>query len=89
MTPQELKSAHAQCFRNREVLSKSQRCACFQCCTVFPAADITRWTDGEATALCPRCSVDSVIGDASGLAFTPEFLVQMHAYWFEPPEGSP
>lgn len=35
------------------------------------------------TAVCPYCSVDSVIGLASGLELTPEFLRRMHAYWFE------
>jgi hypothetical protein len=34
------------------------------------------------TALCPKCGVDAVIGDKSGLPITTEFLTTMHGMWF-------
>jgi hypothetical protein len=40
------------------------------------------WVDDGETALRPRCGIDSVIGDASGFAITPEMLKEMHRYWF-------
>jgi hypothetical protein len=36
----------------------------------------------EDTAMCPRCGIDSVIGSASGIDLTPEFLRKMHDFWF-------
>lgn len=33
--------------------------------------------------MCPHCQIDSVIGDASGLPITNEFLKQMHEKWFQ------
>jgi hypothetical protein len=34
------------------------------------------------TAICPRCGIDSVIGDESGYPVTREFLAAMKAHWF-------
>jgi hypothetical protein len=31
---------------------------------------------------CPRCGIDSVIGDQSGFPITPEFPERMKRYWF-------
>jgi hypothetical protein len=57
------------------------------CCTTFGSGEISEWVDedpsGEGqTALCPKCGIDSVIGDKSGADISPEFLRIMHAYWF-------
>lgn len=35
------------------------------------------------TALCPRCGIDSVLGDASGLQLTDEFMKAMQLHWFK------
>lgn len=37
--------------------------------------------DGE-TALCPRCGIDSVIGDGAGFAVDRALLVEMNAFRF-------
>ncbi len=67
---------------------------CFHCCAVYPAHDIEEWVaepDGEleekaapdSTALCAKCGIDSVIGDASGFAITEvNFLKEMNRFWF-------
>jgi acetone carboxylase gamma subunit len=34
-------------------------------------------------ALCPRCEIDSVLGDASGYPITHDFLSKMRHYWFD------
>ena len=38
--------------------------------------------DKMPTAVCPNCTVDSVIGDASGYPITKELLDDMNKKWF-------
>ena len=40
------------------------------------------------TARCPRCGIDSVLGDASGFALTDEFMRAMQRSWFKPVEAT-
>lgn len=52
----------------------------------FPPNAIAEWVDeikgvGQ-TALCPWCSIDSVMGDRSGYPITAAFLKSMNAFWF-------
>jgi hypothetical protein len=76
---------HSSCHRRE--LEASARCGCFYCLAVFSPQEIETWLDeGDGTALCPRCCIDSVIGSASGLPITRAFLGEMHRHWFnEPP----
>jgi hypothetical protein len=51
---------------------------------MFPPTEIKEWCDDGNTAICPRCGIDSVIGDASGFPITsPDFLARMNHYWFQ------
>lgn len=79
-----LRRAHAAAFQNRKTVEESRQCACFFCNSIFPANEVTAWChDAQAdTALCPRCGIDSVIGDAAGYPLVPEFILAMHRYWF-------
>lgn len=79
---EELKSAHKHSSNHRAEILASVRCGCFYCLAIFSPSEISEWIDNRQTALCPRCPVDSVIGDASGFPITKEFLEQMHAHWF-------
>ncbi|MDP9314621.1 MAG: cytoplasmic protein [Chloroflexota bacterium] len=79
----QLEHAHAHCTRNEVELQLSQEAGCFYCLAIFPAATVTDFLQIERTAICPECMIDSVIGDASGLPITGEFLQRMHDYWFE------
>ncbi len=77
------KQAHDCSIRNKEQLEKSEKCGCFNCGKIFPPSEITNYvSDGEPTALCPYCHIDSVIGDASGFPITPKFLRDMNKRWF-------
>jgi hypothetical protein len=49
---------------------------------MFTPDAIVKWVDRGKTALCPRCGIDSVIGEASGCAISLAFLERMKAYWF-------
>ena len=74
--------AHKHCRLNRRELERSDKCACFYCGLIYQPSQIKAWCDDGTTALCPRCGIDSVIGSASGIELTAQFLNQMNAYWF-------
>lgn len=80
--------AHEHCIYHRDEILSSTICGCFYCLETFSPSEISNWVDvpedssiGQ-TALCPRCMIDSVIGDKSGYPITREFLKEMKEYWF-------
>lgn len=84
----ELRQTHSarQAFdathRNRAVVEASTLCGCITCGNTIEPVAITRWNGGDDTnAVCPFCGVEAVIGDASGLPLTKEFLAEARAYW--------
>lgn len=77
-----LKYAHNHSIYNREEIKRSCKAGCFYCTKVFLAKSIKDWTDDDKTALCPKCGIDSMIGDASGFELTRAFLAQMNATYF-------
>lgn len=78
----EVVAAHKHSRLNRIEIEKSKNCGCFYCLEVFSPKEIDDWIDGEQTAICPYCGIDSVIGDASGYPITKEFLQEMKNHWF-------
>ncbi|MFC5334156.1 cytoplasmic protein [Mycobacterium branderi] len=91
--PDDVREAHAHCGLNRGELTQSSVCGCFHCCSIFGPTQIRDWIDPAPemakatgtqgrTARCPRCGIDSVIGDRSGYPITPDFLAKMRTYWF-------
>jgi len=79
-------AAHEHSSRHRAELKASDRCGCFYCLAIFAPTEIESWLEeGDGTALCPRCSIDSVIGSASGYPVTRELLGRMHSHWFNEP----
>jgi hypothetical protein len=92
--PDHIRTAHKHSSNHREEIVASEVCGCFYCLRTFSPSEIQDWVDelpdGSAdiadvgqTALCPHCGIDSVIGSHSGIALTPEFLREMHRYWFD------
>ncbi|MGH6615705.1 hypothetical protein [Sphingomonas sp.] len=79
-----LKAAHRHSSRHRGELECSAICGCFYCRKTYIVAEIDDWLDeGDGTAFCPHCGIDSVIGSASGYPVAEQpFLHAMHAYWF-------
>src|SRR5215469_2369495 len=75
--------AHRHASQHRSELEKSSLCGCFYCMEQFLPNEIDEWTDGDQTAMCPLCGIDSVIGSAAGFPISKEFLSRMHKYWFE------
>ncbi len=74
--------AHDCATRNRAQLEKSALCGCFYCKRIYAPGEIHQWVDENNTAVCPYCSVDSVIGSASGYPLVDEFLQAMYTRWF-------
>jgi len=75
-------AAHRHAFKSREELMNSDICGCFYCLKMFPPNQIKDWVDDGLTALCPECSIDSVIGSASGFTIDITLLREMEKYWF-------
>jgi hypothetical protein len=61
--------AHTHAARHRNEIERSEQCGCFYCLETFVPGEIQDWTDDGATAMCPRCGIDSVLGSASGFSF--------------------
>jgi len=82
-----LRVAHRKSSNHRGEIEGSHRCGCFYCKGIFGPNQIVDWIDtsnphSQQTALCPACGIDSMIGDASGLQITEEFLEEMRTAWF-------
>ena len=79
-----LEAAHKRSGPNRDEVLASDVCGCFYCLATFPPAEIDTWVNDESYATCPKCSIDSVIGNKSGYPVTdPIFLQAMYNHWFE------
>ncbi len=78
----DLEKAHKYSINNKRALLKDELCGCFFCLKIFSPTEITDWIDKDQTALCPRCSIDSIIGESSGFPITEEFLEKMRDRWF-------
>jgi hypothetical protein len=84
--PHSIRAAHDHSSNHRPEVLASRVCGCYYCLSIFAPSEIEEWVDppGEqgSTALCPRCGIDSVIGDRSGFPITPELLGEMNRFWF-------
>jgi hypothetical protein len=86
MTEKEL---HKKSYNHRASILSSVKCGCFHCLAVFPKEEIQEWTDWSEedqnqighTAICPKCGIDSIIGDSSA-ELTEDTLLNMKEYWF-------
>ena len=82
---QDIILAHNYSTDNYPKIKEDKICGCFYCLNIFNPLEIIDWTlepNGEHTALCPYCDIDSVIGDSSWYPVTEEFLKKMQKYWF-------
>ena len=85
--PDKIREAHKFCIRHRLQITNSKTCGCFYCISIFHPSEIVEWIhengdEEEQTALCPKCGIDSVLGDISGYNISKSFLREMHQYWF-------
>lgn len=80
--PEDVREAHEHSSDRRAELLASAKCGCFYCCESYRPSAIQERVDERQTALCPRCGIDSVIGDKSGYPTSRSFLARMRRYWF-------
>ena len=79
--------AHSFSNNHKPELEKDAVCGCFCCGKIFSPSEIEEWIivnnpcDKRGTAICPHCSVDSVIGESSGYPITDEFMKAMNIIW--------
>lgn len=84
----DLERAHRYSNNHKPELEKDHVCGCFYCMEIFAPSEIKKWIFGDndcdrlGTAICPRCGVDSIIGESSGFPITKEFLKEMYDRWF-------
>lgn len=77
-----LKEIHELSLGNKDLISISNNVGCFYCLKIFPKNDIMEWVGQEKTALCPHCSIDSLLPD-NMVSLTKNLLKEMHNFWFE------
>lgn len=85
--PRDIREAHDHSSNNRQEVQDSSMSGCFYCLEVFKSSEVVDWVDEDSsgqgqTALCPRCGIDSVVGDKAGYPLSAEFLGKMKAHWF-------
>lgn len=74
--------AHKHSSDHREQILTSESCGCFYCISIYTPNEIVEWVDDDKCDICPKCSIDSVIGSRSGFPINEDFLKQMHRHWF-------
>ena len=55
------KLLHDLSFKTRILIEIENEVSCFDCLKTFAYDEIVRWTDDDQTAICPYCSIDSVL----------------------------
>ena len=71
-------------FENWGSVMNSKICGCYYCRSIFPPSEVTECIPDRhgMTVLCPKCSIDSVIGDASGIPIREDVLEELHDHMF-------
>ena len=73
-------------YENWESVRNSKMCGCYYCRSIFPSTEVGEedWTPDlhGRTVLCPKCSIDAVIGDASGIPIREDVLEELHQKMF-------
>lgn len=69
-------------YTSKKVIKNSKKCGCYYCLSVFKKEEITEYIDKGETALCPKCNIDSVIGNNKTIVKFNEFLQKLHVHYF-------
>lgn len=81
MNKKELELAINFATSNKQDLMKSDKAGCYYCRKIYPASEVKEFIEGEDTALCPKCGIDSVLPD-SVYDLSIEKLRELHQFWF-------
>ncbi len=81
-----LQTYKAHATDNEIEILRSHKCGCFFCRSVFDAREVSEWASengGGASAICPKCGMPTVIGDASGAPLDEALLDEMYKAFYE------
>ncbi len=79
-----LNSMHRAHFTGAGRVLPVTRYGCYYCREIYLVADkpINEWVDGEQTALCPVCGIDSVIPEVKSIKLTKELMQPLYKQMF-------
>lgn len=77
-----IRKAPMYAFKNKEAVGASQICGCFNCLQIINVSDIEFWTDDDETALCPNCTLDTLIAESLNVPLDEETLKKIRDHWF-------
>ena len=78
----QLKKLHTYSVHNRDRIAVSSKCYCFHCKAIMESREILRFADNGQTAICPKCSIDSILPDSIDEPLDKTIIVEMNEYWF-------
>lgn len=78
----DIRAASKYSFTNRQQLEMSKKAGCYYCLSIFNPSEIEEWTGIDDSALCPKCGIDSVLGDTSPYSIDKKTLKELKDYWF-------
>ena len=82
MTREEFTKAIEYATANEENLKNSSKAGCYYCKKIYDASEVLEFLEGERTALCPKCGIDSVIPSNSPIELTSSNLNKLNKHWF-------
>ena len=82
ITNQQVREAPLYAMKNKKHIDRGEMCGCYYCLKVFNKSEIKEWTDNHQTALCPFCSVDSVLPETYGVPLDEQNLQMLYDHWF-------
>ena len=80
-----LQSYRAHSKNNEVEILRSTKCGCYFCEGIYSARKVSDWSQeegGVSSAVCPRCGMNTVIGDASGVPLTKAVLKEMNEAFY-------
>lgn len=78
----QFKKLHTYSSHNRDLVAASEKCYCFYCKAVISRYLIKDFADHGQTAICPECSIDSILPDAIDETINKQIIEEMNEYWF-------
>ena len=63
--------------QNRPLILRSLNCGCVSCGSIFPASEVSVFSDVGQTGVCPECAEPAVLPDAAGYELRMETLLGM------------
>ena len=78
-----IKKAPMCAFKNKDAILSSKTCGCYNCLNVIQVEDIEFWTDDDETALCPKCTLDTLLAESLEIPLDKESLSKIRNHWFK------